>query len=86
MLRVSVTQSCLTAIRGLLQVRTLECGAISFSRDLPKLGMEPGSPALQADSSPSEPSGKLARCMARPKQKQKNLEVHVSFLKLELRG
>ena len=27
--------------------------------DLPNLGMEPRSPALQADSSPSEPQGKL---------------------------
>ena len=27
-------------------------------RDLPDPGMEPGSPALQADSSPSEPPGK----------------------------
>ena len=27
-------------------------------RDLPDPGMKPGSPALQADSSPSEPSGK----------------------------
>ena len=26
--------------------------------DLPNLGMEPGSPALQADSLPTEPSGK----------------------------
>ena len=26
--------------------------------DLPDLGMEPGSPALQADSLPSEPPGK----------------------------
>ena len=27
-------------------------------RDLPNLGIEPGSPALQADSLPSEPAGK----------------------------
>ena len=29
-------------------------------RDLPNPGMEPGSPALQADSLPTEPSGKLS--------------------------
>ena len=28
-------------------------------RDLPDLGIKPGSPALQADSLPSEPPGKL---------------------------
>ena len=28
--------------------------------DLPDPGIEPGSPALQADSLPSEPSGKLS--------------------------
>ena len=27
--------------------------------DIPDLGIEPGSPALQADSLPSEPPGKL---------------------------
>ena len=30
-------------------------------KDLPDPGIEPGSPALQADSSPSEPSGKPIR-------------------------
>ena len=34
----------------------LEWVAIPFSRDLPDPGIEPGSPALQADSLPSEPS------------------------------
>ena len=29
-----------------------------FPGDLPDLGIEPGSPALQADSLPSEPPGK----------------------------
>ena len=32
--------------------------ASPFSRDLPDPGIEPGSPALQADSLPSEPPGK----------------------------
>ena len=36
----------------------IEWVAIPFSRDLPETGIEPGSPALQADSLPSEPPGK----------------------------
>ena len=42
----------------ILQVRILEWVAISFSKELPDRGIKPGSPALQADSSPSEPPGK----------------------------
>ena len=67
---VLVTQSCLTlcnptdyslpgsSIPEILQVRMLEWAAILFSRDLPNPGIEPGSPALQADSLLSEPPGK----------------------------
>ena len=43
---------------GILQARTPEWVAIPFSRDLPYPGIEPGSPALQADSLPAEPPGK----------------------------
>ena len=80
---VLVTQSCLTlcgpmdpslpgsSVHGLLQARILEYGAISFSRDLLKPGIEPGSPALQVDSLLSGPSRKPTCCVARPKQKQK---------------
>ena len=68
-----VTQSCLTlrdpmdcslagsSVHGVFQARVLEQVAIFFSRDLPDPGIEPVSPvspALQADSSPAEPSGK----------------------------
>ena len=42
---------------GVFQARVLEWVAISFSGDLPNPGIEPGSPALQADSL-SEPPGK----------------------------
>ena len=38
--------------------RVPEWVAISFSRGLPDLGIKPGSPALQADSLPTEPLGK----------------------------
>ena len=44
---------------GILQARILEWVAIPFSRDLSSPGTESGSPALQADSSLSEPPEKL---------------------------
>ena len=50
-----------SSVHGILQARILQWVAISFSRDLPDPGIEsmvPVSPALQADSLPSEPSGK----------------------------
>ena len=45
-------------VHGILQARILEWVAFPFSRDLPNLGIEPRSPALQADSLPAEPKGK----------------------------
>ena len=71
--KVLVAQSCPTvcdpmdpwipgsSVHGILQARTLKWLAIPFSRgDLPNLGIEPGSPALQADSLLSElPSSAL---------------------------
>ena len=66
-----VAQSCLTlcdpmdcslsssSIHGIFQARVLEWIGIPFSGDLPDPGIEPRSPALQADSVPSEPPGKL---------------------------
>ena len=47
-------------LHGILQARILEWVAISFFRDLPKPKTEPGSPVSQANSLPSEPSGKPA--------------------------
>ena len=46
-------------VHGILLARILDRVAISFSRDLPDLGIESRPPALQADSLPSEPPGKL---------------------------
>ena len=46
------------SVHGLLQARILEWVAIPFSRVLPDPVIGPGSPTLQADSLPSEPSGK----------------------------
>ena len=47
-----------SSVHGILQARILEWVAISFPRDLPDPGIKLGSPALQEDSSPSEPPGK----------------------------
>ena len=55
---MKVTQSCPTLcnpmdyiVHGILQARILECAAVPFSRG----SSQPKSPALQADSLPSEP-------------------------------
>ena len=46
------------SVRGILQARILEWVASHFSEDLPDPGIEPGFPALQADSLPREPPEK----------------------------
>ena len=43
---------------GILQARVLEWMPVPSPGDVPDPGIEPGSPALQADSLPSEPPGK----------------------------
>ena len=43
-----------SSVHGILQARILECVAIPSPGNLPNPGIEPGSPALQADSLPSE--------------------------------
>ena len=46
-----------SSVHGILQARILECVPIPFSRgSFPRI--EPGSPALQADSLQSKPPGK----------------------------
>ena len=47
-----------TTIHGILQARTLEWVAFPFTRGSSQPGMEPRSPALQADSLPAEPQRK----------------------------
>ena len=49
-----------SSVHWILQARVLEWVAIPYSSpsDLPDPGTEPGSPALQADSLPSEPPRK----------------------------
>jgi len=46
-----------SSVHGIPQARTLEWVARSSLGDLPDPGIKPTSPALQADSSPSEPGG-----------------------------
>ena len=43
-----------------------------FQGDLPNPGIEPKSPALQGDSSPSEPPGKPYNSKERRKKESKN--------------
>ena len=69
-LAIKYTQLCLTlcdpidssppgsSVHGISQARILEWVAISSPGDLPNPGIEPGSPALQAESLLSEPPGK----------------------------
>ena len=59
-MKVKIIQLCLTlcehmdyTVHGILQARILEWVAFPFSRDLPNPGIEPRSPALQADRSPA---------------------------------
>ena len=67
LLKVKVAQSCPTlcdpmdfTVHGVLQARILEwVVAFPFSRGLPNPGIKPRSPALQADSLPAEPQGRL---------------------------
>ena len=47
-----------SSVHGILQAGILEWVAISFSRDLPNLGIKPGSAALETDALPTEPPRK----------------------------
>ena len=56
-----------SSVHGIFQARILEWVAIFPSGDLPSPGIKPSfpvSPALQADSLPTEPSGKPNGCMS----------------------
>ena len=46
------------SVHGILQARVLEWVTISFSRGSSRPGIEPGSPALEADALTTEPPGK----------------------------
>jgi len=102
---VKVAQLCLTlcdpmdyTVHGILQARILEWVAFPFSRgspgDLSDPGIEPGSPALQVDSLPTELSGtsitsslsiclltdiRLLPCLGYCKLCCKDIGEHISF-------
>ena len=50
-------------VHGILKARILEWVAFPFSRESSQPGIEPRSPALQADSLPAEPEGKPYVCV-----------------------
>ena len=53
-----------SSVHGILQAKILKWFAIPSPGDLPDQGIEPGSPALEADSSPTELLGKpFLSCM-----------------------
>ena len=55
-----------SSVNGILQAKILECVAIPFSRgNLPDPGIKPGSPALQADSLPSEGKPQALQVLSR---------------------
>ena len=56
-----------SSVHGILQARILEWAAISSLGHLPNPGIEPGFPALQADSLLCEPPGKHVRCQKKEK-------------------
>ena len=66
--KVKVAQSCLTlcdpidyTVHGILRARILEWVAFSFSGGIPNPGIKPRSLPLQANSLPTELSGKPLR-------------------------
>ena len=54
-----------TSVHGILQARILEWLPFPSPGDLPDTGIEPGSPALQVDSLPTELQGKLLMTICR---------------------
>ena len=85
---VLVTQSCLTlcdpmncspqasSVHGILQARKWSGLSFPSPGDLPDPGIEPGSPALQAASLPSEPPGKPK---LKPSRGKRPVQSHMSF-------
>ena len=66
-----------SSIHEILQVRILEWVAIPYSRARPDPGIEPRSPASQADSLPSEPYHKVGR--------RKSISLRLSVTETETR-
>ena len=62
-----------SSVYGILQARILEWVAMPPPGDLPIPGIKPRSPALEADSLPSEPPGKPQCKTIQPLKKNENL-------------
>ena len=74
-----------SSVDGISQAKILEWVAISSSRDPSDLGIELGSPAWQADSSPTELSGKSLCFMGLDKQPiHRYIFRHSSFTALNI--
>ena len=68
-------------VHGNLQGGVLEWVPFPSLRDLPNTGIEPRSPALQADSLPAEPKGKpLAYSYSDTKEYIKAVYCHPAYL------
>ena len=59
-------------VHGIFQAKVLEWVAIPSPGDLPEPGIEPRSPALQADALPSEPPGK-------PDERERYIQLNAEF-------
>ena len=93
-MKVKVAQLCLTlcdpvdcslpsfSVHRILQARILEWVAVSFSRGISHSGMEPGAPALQADSLLSEPPGKPRLGATPSKELERGKRENHRFVKL----
>ena len=74
-----------SSIHGILQVRTLEWVAISFSRDLPSPGTEPRSPALKEIIHRLSPQGSLGGRAGEDPRLETNVSVPVNNDRRSLR-
>jgi len=63
-----------SSVHGIFQARILEWVAIPSPRNLSDPGIEPRSPALQADSLTSEPPGKPRIYLRKTRKQQQKLQ------------
>ena len=68
------------SVHGIFQARVLEWVAISSPADLPDPGIKPRSPALQADTLPSEPPGK-----PKPESTESGVQTYMGTIPLDLK-
>ena len=71
-------------VHGILQTRILGVLPVPSPEDLPNPGTESGSPALQADSSPFESSGKMYICWEWDELGDRGIWAFIFFFDLNL--